>query len=64
LGVARSTLELTRIVIFSLFVLVGSGLMVDSAALMLVAAGLALASIAFALLAGRWRSATSTGLPR
>ena len=63
MGVARSTFEFTRIVIFSLFVLVGSGLMVNGSALMLAAAGLALAPIVFALLAGR-RSATSTGLPR
>jgi hypothetical protein len=59
LGIARSTLELIRVVIFSLFVLVGSGLIVDSAVLMLATAGLAV-PLALSLLAGRWRQGAIT----
>ena len=52
--VARRAFELAGAVMFSLFVLVGSGLIVDSAVLMLAAAGLVL-PILVALLTGLWR---------
>jgi hypothetical protein len=55
LGIARNTLDLGSAVMFSLFVLVGSGLIVDSAVLMPAAAGLALTIILCTLLAGLWR---------
>ena len=55
--VARRAFELAGAVMFSLFVLVGSGLIVDGAVLMLAAAGLALPTILGALLTGLWRPA-------
>lgn len=61
LGVARSTFDLAGAVMFSLFVLVGSGLIVDSAVLMPAAAGLAGLIIFCTLLAALWRRASPVG---
>lgn len=55
MGVTRNTLDLAGTVMFSLFVLVGSGLIVDSAVLMPAGAGVALVIILCTLLAGLWR---------